>query len=104
MLKMNVEIMINKLILIYQFIHVFSFVCTPENSSLSPLYSDKFIVFSFVCTPENSSLSPLYSDKFIVFSFVCTPENSSLSPLRFDQFIHVFTFTPRVFPGINRAI
>jgi hypothetical protein len=82
MLKMNVEIMINKLILIYQFIHVFSFVCTPENSSLSPLHSDKFIVFSFVCTPENSSLSPLH----------------------FDQFIHVFTFTPRVFPGIKRAI
>jgi len=68
---------------------VFSFTIVPENSSLSPLRFDKFIVFSFeISSPENSSLSPLRFDKFIVFSFeLSSPENSSLSPLRFDKFI-----------------
>jgi hypothetical protein len=50
-----------------------SFVDTPENSSLSTLRYNKFIVFSFVDTPENSSLSTLRYNKFIVFSFVETP-------------------------------
>jgi len=48
---------------------VFFEVLTKENSSLSTIYSDKFIELFFVYTQNNSSLSTRRSDKFIVIIF-----------------------------------